>query len=622
MTVQNSMSDEELRKKLEEAVMLATVERLVKDQAGRQLILGQHLLGQGKLAMAELCFETALQEGQAQPDSAKRSSIVLTALIGKSEVARRRRCFEASRRFLDRAERIAREANNSKLEGLVYEQRAEVLLSEGRPSQALTELQAAREAFSRSEEAALERARVAFRLGGVCQKLLRFRQALVYYEQSETYAREINQHNLVLLSLLGQLEVLSRWGRNREVLERCKRVEEFVLTHRSDILDAKIDLQTLERFALRIKAGSYYSLGRLDQAVELYERVLKASKDPKEQAQLHSTLALYKFLMGKPQEAKQHEQEARKFLTEVGELPEVLLNLVQLNLARGQTNSADEQFFHALVEVNQEKVNESLGIVFKTIEIALSLQQGKITTARDLAHYLYDDLLTLDAEPFLVSVLTTLGELAWLAGKLDEAKECYQRALKIADQWELPLPAVSALTGLAKLAAARSEFTEAQQYLDRATQLSRKAGLRLQERHLLVEQARLMSMATHVTKAEGVAASAALERLLYESKELQAPSLELDTLAALAMAYLQEEKPTEARRCLDEAIVRAGEVGMEFIRLLCCGLLGLVLSELGERTLAKEYLEQALSGMEERGMEIEAKYIFLERYRDLTGFGW
>lgn len=627
---------------LKDALVLSAIEKLTKGPT-RALEIGKYLLSRGELDSAELLFDQVINGVQEE-------RLIVAALIGKAQVYHRRRKPKEADELLERAERLAAKLEPKRLLGLVLWQRAELAIAEGSWAIALDRLRRSREALSRlSSEEGPERAitpeviQITLKMGLVAQQLFRFHEALSYYEEVERFAREAKpkRYDLALLGLLGQLEALSGLGRNREVLERCEQIGEFIRLHRAELVKAKVDLQAMEGALLQKKASSYHSLGRLQEAAELYESALALSADSKERARLHSTLALLKFSIGRPQEAKYHEREANRFLTEAGGPSEALLGLTRLNLARGQTAIADRQFFQALVELEHERLSRGLELTLKSIEIDLHLQQGKVGAARDLAQALYEDLVALDAESLLPSVLADLGKLAQLAGRLDEAERYYQRALELAKRLELPSATVTALTGLAKIAAARSELAEAQGYLERAIQLCRESGACLQERYLLVERARLISMKMGYggprsapagpaepaeAKAEGpeedergpIAAS--LERLLHESREFEALPLELGILTALAMVYLREGQPIGARKCLEEAIRKASDAGMEFTRILSCGLLGLVLSEMGEEALAEQHLGQALREMEERGMDIEARHMFQERYHDLTGF--
>ena len=46
----------------------------------------------------------------------------------------------------------------------------------------------------------------------------------------------------------------------------------------------------------------------------------------------------------------------------------------------------------------------------------------------------------------------------------------------------------------------------------------------------------------------------------------------------------------------------------------------MLLDDMGEKAQAEQHLAEALRGMEHRGLEIEAKHAFAERFRDLTGW--
>ena len=602
----------ERKEEFQNVLVFSVIEKLTKG-AARDLEIGKYLLTKGQLDSAELCFDRAIREAREE------KRIAIAALIGKSEVLKRRKQFEEAYEVLSSAQELATKVD-PKLQGLVYQQQAEVASAEGHWAIALDKLKEAREAFSLSEqETASEMVGVAFKMGMAAGQLLRFGEALAHYEEAEELARKANNSPMILLATLGQTDALSGLGRAREAIERCDRAEEFLRLHREELKN--MDVKAIRVKLLEKRAGSYQTLGHLDQAAHLYKEALESSPEPKEVAKLHSTLALLKFSMGSPGEAQEHEEEALEVLEESeGEIPEVLFNLSKLNLLRGRIDIAEKQFFRALVEL-PDKVSKGQGLAIRSHEVDLGIQQGKVNQAQELAHLLYHELAALDIEPLLPSVLNTLGNIARLQGKVDQAEGCYQKSLKIAENLGMPLLTAAALRGLAQVAAARFEVPAALEYLDRAIQLSRECGASLQEQALMFDRAAILGREDEGEGEETAQAKiAVLEELLRDSRRFESLPLELAVQTSLAVIYWQEAHYLEARQYLEDTMERAAEAGMEFTKILAQGLLGLVLSDLGEERLAERYLEDALGAMETLGLEIEAKHQFAERYRDLTGF--
>jgi tetratricopeptide (TPR) repeat protein len=596
----------ERKGKLQDALVFSVIEKLTKG-AARDLEMGKYLLAKGQLDSAELCFEQAIREAEAKEER----KAVVAALIGKSEVLKRRKQFEEAHEVLSSAQELAAKLG-PKLLGLVYQQQAEIASTESHWAIALDKL---KEAFSLSEEqeTASERMMVIFKMGMAAGQLLQFHDALVYYEEAEKLARKLKNGSLILLSLVGQTDALAGLGKAGGVIEKCEQAEEFLRVHRDEL--KKMDIRAIRIKLLEKRAGSYQTLGHLDQAAQSYKEALESLSDPKEIAKLNSTMALLAFSMGRPEEGRKHEGQALKILEESGgEIPEVLLSLSKLNLLRGRIDTADSQLLQALLEL-PEKVSKGQKFILQSHEVDLKIQQGRIDEAQELVHILYDELSALSIEPLLPSILITLGNIARLQGNVDEAEELYRKSLEIAEHLQMPPLMVTSLAGLAKVAAARSEISTALEHLDRAIQISEKCGMLLQHQALLVDRAMMLGR-------EGPAEEmiAALEDLLRESRRFESLPLQLAIQVGLALVHWREGDHAEARQYLEDTMEKAAEAGMEFTKILAQGLLGLVLSDLGERRMAEQYLENALAAMEERGFEIEAKHQFAERYRDLTGF--
>ena len=620
--------------KLKEAITFAAIERLVKDRAGRQLALGRYLLQQGKLAMAELCFETALREAETQTDPAKRSSIVVAALLGKAEVARRRRRFTVARKLLQQAGRAAQEADDPKMLGLVHQERAEVELSEGQPEAAHEELKAAQAAFARARDAAGERVQTALKLGVVAQQLLRLREALGHYEEAERLAsgltppkgQESAREKLRSLALLGQANALHGLGRGEEALSRAEAAEK--------VLHKRADLKGFQSLIAELRASVYEAQGRTDQATEHYEQALvDASEDCKAKARLCAHLAVLHFSLGLPEEARSFERRARELLEEgKEEVPEARLALSRLQLLRGRVPEAERDFIRAVTEFTAPDRRREIAL--RLFQADLDLQQGLFRAAEERVRSSYEELEELkaqgaDVDSLRLSALQSLGRHARLRGNVEDAERFYQEALELAVRVGPRTAVAAALAGLARAAAARSEVPLAFEYLERAVEIGRECGATLQWRSLEAELLLLQERSGEAGSSDPdlededgrpTKVSPSLRDLVAEAKRLECLPLELTIETAWALHHWHQAQYEPALERLRGVNEKARRAGLAFSRIITEGLLGLLLDDMGEKAQAEQHLAEALRGMEHRGLEIEAKHAFAERFRDLTGW--
>lgn len=596
---------------LGDALAFSALERLLQDRSSRQLVMGQYLLERGKLAAAELCFEQAIRESNKEPH------IATAALIGKAEIYKRRKSFAEAHEALAAVQDLAATLNDPKLLGLVYQQQAEIASAEDRPAVALEKLKEAQQLFASIAEATVERVQVALKVGLIAQQLFRLREALTHYEEAEQFARDLGSDKgaLKLLSLVGQANVLLELGRCAEALRKCTQAEEL-LSH---------DAQSSAQFSWLVaglKAACCETRGDPKAAAENYERALAHAPDMKERARLCAQLAVLKFSMGCPQEARKHEEQALTLLNEQ-EIPEALLNLSQLNLMRGQVHTAETQFVRAVVELSanpENKPDKRREIALKLHHASLDLQKGMIRSASDRAATVYEELLKMtdgDVETLLLSVLQTMGNIARLQGRLDEADELYKKALDIAERLGMPMMALASLSNLAQVAAARFEMPVALEYLEKATRISQGCGAALYQRSLLVDRITLLNRQGNLSSEEALAR---LEELLGDSVHLECLPLELTIRMALGGIYWEESHYEKAAKHAEETMEKAAQAGLEFTKVIAQGWLGSVLADQGEKTLAEHHLGEAIAAMEKLGLEIEAKHEFRERYRSLTGF--
>lgn len=606
--VVNKEVDQE--KTIKDALALSIIEKLMKDRANRFLQTGNYLLSKGQLASAELCFDQVIQQDAQE----KEKKTVISALIGKSEILKRRERFEEAYQALTTAEAMAQDFK--KLLGLVYQQRADIASAEDRPSHALDFLKKAREAFLQAEEETpADRARVALLMGLAAHRLFRFQDALGHHQEAEELARELDKGDtLLLFAKLGEADALSALGRARESLRKCEMAREILDRAKLD------DREKLLLLVVKKKASNLEALGELEVAARLYEDALISSSALVETAKLCAQLAPLKFSMGLPREAREYEERAKSMLSESGEeAPEVLLNLSRLNLMRGQIHTADKQFFQALTEL-PHKDDKGQALQIRSRRISLYMQQGKFRAASELAHSLYDELSETGVDALLPSVLQTMGNLARIQGDLDDAERFFGRALEIAGPLNIRLTTATALSGLAQVAAARFETDAASEYLEKAIDISRDCGAKLNVQALQLERATLRHQGDEGTPQDAEELIRSLQDQLRESERLECLSLELAIRTALATVHWQAAHHTEAEGYLRDIVEEAAQAGMTFTKIIAQGSLGSVLSDQGEKAQAETYLSDALSELEDLGLDIEAKYEFHERYRELTGF--
>jgi tetratricopeptide (TPR) repeat protein len=597
------------REGLGDALALSLIQKLFKDPASRQLALGQYLLGQGKLSAAELCFETALRESQG-------TSVAVEALIGKAEISRRREQFGEAHQALSAAQEIAEKLNDPRVMGLVHWQKAEVVSTEGDLERALKELQEAKEAFTRSKRV-LERAQVALKLGLTCQQLLRVREALTYFGEAEQLSQgligeaETKGKALQLLAQLGQAYALLGLGRVEEALHLAEEAK-LKASCGSD--------KEWEKLLLELRAGCFEAQGRLAEAMALREKVLALSSG-KARIQALGHLASLAFSTGYPQKAREYEAQANGLLKQE-EAPEARLILSELGLMRGQIHAAQEHFVHAMMEMGSTwSLDKQRAIALELHQGALDLQQGLFRLALERVSAVYEKLAELqregrDVEVLITSTCRLLGNLRRLEGTLEEAERLYKEALEIANRSGRHLEEASALSGLASIAAARAELPLALDYLERAIIITQGCGAVLNLKALEVERVSLLERQGELSSGEAIAA---LENLLDIALHLESLPLELAVRTTLGLFHWRKSHYSLAARYLEEAMEGASRGGLEFTRIVTEGLLGMVLDDLGEKDLAEFHLGKTLEAMERRGLEIEAKEQFQERFRDL---GW
>lgn len=596
---------------LRDALTFSALERLLKDRSSRQLAMGSYLLERGKLAAAELCFEQAIRESKKEPRTAT------AALMGKAEICKRRKSFAEAHKVLIAAQDTAATLNDPRLLGAVYQQQAEIASAENRPAVALEKLKEAQKAFSSIAEATVERAQVALKLGLVAQQLLQLREALVHYEEAEQLAGGLDSDKgaLKLLPLIGQANALLGLGRAAEALRKCTQAAE--LLGRDEQNSAQFRWLVAE-----LEAACFQTLGELKAAAESYEKALAHSPDIKGKARLCSQLAVLTFSMGCPQEAQRHEEQALALLNEE-EIPEALVNLSQLNLMRGQIRTAETQFVRAVVELSanpENKPDKRQEIALKLHHVSLDLQKGMVRSAGDRAVAVYEELSAMadgDVEFLLLPALQTMGNIARLQGRLDEANELYQKALDIAERLRMPMMVLASLSNLAQVAVARSEVPAALEYLGKAIRMSQACGAELCQRSLLADWITLLNRQGALSREEVLAQ---LEKFLGDSVRLECLPLELTIRMALGGIYWEESHYEKAMEYVEEAVEKAAQAGLEFTKILSMGVLGSFLADIGENQRAEGYLSDALAAMEELGLDIEAKHEFRERYRTLTGF--
>ncbi len=601
---------------LRDTIVLSTIEKLVQDRASRELAIGQYLLQRGKLAAAELCFDHAIRETDQKP-------IHIAALVGKSEVYRQRGSMEGAHELLDEAEESAQEISDRRLFGLVCQQRAEVISAEGYPAAALDKLREAERALNEVQATEAERAQVALKLGAACQQLMRLREALAHYVRAEDLAQNIDPAKgqpLKPVAVLAQGQVLFGLGKPAEALDKC--------TESQALLGAESRRHAhLLKAGAELRAAAHEAMGQPEQAIACLEEALEhaPTQDPCERAPLWAQLASKKYGMAMPEEARAFEAQALEVLQQ-HDSPQACLHLVQLALMRGNMHVAQAYLGEAqLGPGKSEQCKLELGqrLGQELLQAHLDLQKGAVELAGERAAAAYEELAPTEEreaqcdQGLLTTVLEFCGTLERLKQNLDQAESLHRQALDIAQAGGMRSTEAGALANLARVASARLEHGAADELYKQAIEISQECGAVIQAYTLAFERAVLPDSDPAASLDEK---RAMLREMLSEAQELECLPLELSVRVSLAILDWQDSRSERAIQELQCVVEKAGQAGMFLAKHVAQGLLGTVLSDVGQSRLAEEHLTEALTGMEQRGLEIEARQQFLERFRDLTGF--
>lgn len=602
---------------LQDSLVISAIEKSIQDRAKQALTLGQYLLQRGgRLAAAESYFDHALSETEEKP-------VHIAALLGKAEVYRQRKSLEGAYQLLDRAEAIAKEVPDRRLVALAGLQRAEVMCSENRPAAALDQLEEAAEALSEIEGVCAESVQVALKQGAVCQQQMRLRDALVHYARAEQLARALNTAQSQPsgpVAVLAQAQVLFGLGRFPEAQEKSTEVSALLSKH-------SVQYMQLLRASAELKAAACEATGQLARAEEfLREAILTV---PPEEMRLcpplWAQLAVKNYNMGMTEEAREAQLLAEAGIHEHPST-DAYVHLAQLELLRGDVHAAQAYLAQAQIEAGDASqgvpdVGRQVG--FELLQASLDLQKGSIALASERVASAHEDLAPTEEreeqcdQGVLIAILEFRGMLERLMQNHDQAESFHRQTLQMAQASGRRTSEAGAMANLARVASARLDHRSAYDLLTQAIDINRECGAELQVQALLFERATIPASG-HEGSAQ--AARNTLRTVLDKSISLECLSLELPVRMSIATLDWQEGRSKEAVAGFQHVIAKAQAVGMHMMKLVAQGLLGTLLSDLGWSKQAEQHLDEALTGMEQWGLDIEVQQHFLERFRDLKGF--
>lgn len=576
----------------------------VDEGPAKELVKGNYFLDDGRLDSAETCFDKAAQE-------AKQEETLVDALVDKAKVYTKREECEKAKEILNRAKGLAKDLDPSCL-GDIHRQMAEVADLEGNLEEAMDYFKKAKDDFSLSEEDTSKKcSEMLLNMAGKAQMLNNYRDAVDYSSEGQRLAQEVEKGDLVFFQTWTKAEALSGLGKAKEAVEAYEHAEELLVKNKDEL--KYVDKEEIREEITQKKATNFHLLGNFGKSSDLYEDVLNYNLDGRERAGICASLSLIKFSMGLPDDAANLEEEAKDIIdgSEEG-MPDALLDLSRLNLLRGHIDKSDRQLFQALVEIPGEESKST-----KLHEINLDIQKANIQSASEEADSLYEETMNDDFEQFLPYILNTMGTIAVINEMTDKAEKLYKKSLQVADKFNLRASVSSALGGLSIVALIQFDTSTAMDYLEKAIRISKECGWQFNTQLLLVNRARILGRENSSNTSEAVSS---LKELLSKSRSFKSLVLELDIRDALAELYRQTSRYSQAREQLEITIEKATGAEMELLKVISQGLLGIVLSDQGNRKLAKKHLEKAISKMEDMGLDIGSKIEFEERYRDLTGF--
>jgi len=591
--------DRDLRELLRQALELGMLSRRINPN----LAIALYLIQKRQLDSAELTLDMALVNA-----SGNKPEQLIPLLLGKADLAIARDDLEKAGKYVGRASALAEAPDPA-----ILNKEAEIAARRRDWELALEKhLEAAEIYRSKSDqngegEALLSAAQAAF-------KLLRFEEALGHLRTA--WERGSDGTTLRLRARLGELSALTALKRHNEALDLCGRVE-------AEIKDYPFPQQAIESLLAIVDAKREANLsgkGMLAEAHAIQTNRHEYAPTAHQKAILSAELALAEFIRGRPDRAKEYEEQALFFSQGVDGIPEMLLSLSRLNLIRDSVADADQQLFDAIIELPDD-LGRFERLTYDLLKADLLIEKAEISEAAELTDDLY--LLCAKIDPplaVLSTILNTKGKLALLSGEADLAERLYEDSLKIARGSGSPPMVASALSGLARAEASLSDYDEAARLVGEALVIVRKIGeLKVFEHGLLLQEADLL---IHQGQdAERVFGR--ISDLLTTGYRFDSSPLNFHATVSLGLlAWHGLDDRDSACSYLQEATDIADGAGLILKELLAKGLLGSLLHELGEDKEAEDLMIEVVKRMDQLDLDLPMADSFRELYRYLTGFSF
>jgi len=590
-----------------EALELGRLERS-KMGAWLQLEVAQYFLHKGQFDSAELCLDMAIRQSRGK-------NAVLVRLLGvKAELAAAREEFSVADVYLAKASQLAAASGDRLLTGDVCEKQAK--LSETRKDwRSALDLYVA--AAGVWQEAGNEKGERSALLGAASMafRLLEFSMSLEYYRTVDEKSQDDPAARLH--AQIGVLQALTALGEKEEALELCRNLGGFVRS-----LPGKTSAKEGILHVVEAKRATNLSrLGYEERAHRIRLSLLSSAATSRQRAIAAAELADGAFARGEPDEARRLERDSVFFLRGLdGEPPAALLALSRLSLARGDVHEASKRLFDALIEVGDD-TEEFERFPFDLHDIGVLTVLGKLAEASALGEKLRAECVGAKQTPAVLSnVLNALGHIELIRGEAGQALGFYSESLEIGTRLRLEILRACSLSGISKCRMAQSDADGATGPLAEALAIVQATPLKLLHHSLLLQDADVALAAGRLDPKE---AFDRISELLMAGYRMESVPLDLQANLSLGILCWHEIRgPETALDYFEESVTAAESGGMVLMELLCKGLLGSLLHDLGDNVRAEDLLADVLKRIEGLGIDLPVADDFRARYRDLTGFAF
>jgi predicted ATPase/class 3 adenylate cyclase len=389
----------------------------------------------------------------------------IEALMQAAEKSERREGIREADRYYARALELVRDGES--------EQSVELKLGRAGTLNKLGQLQAADELLTEVAGAALGvgrpdlRAKALLGRTSIASKQGRGTDAIDHVDEAETIARSLGDRSLQVSAIYRAAQV--RWW-----------FEDAGLTAIEDLRRALAIAEELDDRGLQVEvhrsmATLLYNVGDLAGAEEQLVRCRKLASDLgslRDEARSTFLLGLVKYHLGEIEDAEQLGLQTLDWLERTAESFYQLQNLRTLALcaaARGDLHLAEERLRQAIPLALQ--LGGGMLVEIYRCLVDVLVRQGRGSDARELAEFALRDVPEKDVYAQAAGLLIR-ASLATSDGRRSDACECFDEALRLLEQQQLPLDLGEAklaygkaLRGLGDDAAAAAELRAAREHL-------------------------------------------------------------------------------------------------------------------------------------------------------------